>query len=213
MGDPKFPHKKFSKPRHPWEKTRIDEEKEVVKKYGLKNKRELWRTQSILESFRAQARYLQAKIRYNDERATNQFRLMIKRLSRYSILGDNASLDDVLSLNLESILERRFQTLVAKKNLARTPKQARQLITHGHVFLNGRRVTIPGILVEGTEEDSIQYSAGSPLLDELHPIRQSILGVSGTAEDEKEPEEKMTDEDNADEKVNESEAEEKGDAQ
>jgi small subunit ribosomal protein S4 len=210
MGDPKFPHKKFSKPRHPWEKTRIDEEKEVVKKYGLKNKRELWRTQAILESFRAQARYLQAKIRYKDERATDQFRLMIRRLSRYSILGDNASLDDVLSLNLESILERRFQTLVAKKNLARTPKQARQLITHGHVFLNGRRVTIPGILVEGTEEESIQYSAGSPLLDELHPIRQSILGAGGTAQDDQETEEKGNDEHNANENDSGNETEEKG---
>ena len=155
MGDPKFPHNKYSAPRHPWEKTRIDEEKEVVKKYGLKNKRELWRTQSVLESFRAQARYLQAKIRYSDEMAMKQFQLMIRRLNRYSILGNNASLDDVLSLNVESILERRFQTLVVKKNLARSPKQARQLITHGHIFLNCRRVTIPGIIVEGTEEESI----------------------------------------------------------
>ncbi|MCL5679049.1 MAG: 30S ribosomal protein S4 [Candidatus Thermoplasmatota archaeon] len=187
MGDPKFPHKKYSAPRHPWEKTRIDEEKEVVKKYGLKNKRELWRTQSVLESFRAQARYLQAKIRYSDEMAMKQFQLMIRRLNRYSILGNNASLDDVLSLNVESILERRFQTLVVKKNLARSPKQARQLITHGHIFLNGRRVTIPGILVEGSEEESIGYSVGSPLLDDLHPIRQSILGTE-THEDQPEKE-------------------------
>lgn len=187
MGDPKFPHKKYSTPRHPWEKTRIDEEKEVVKKYGLKNKRELWRTQTLLESFRAQARSLQAKIRYSDERATKQFQLMIKRLNRYSILGDNASLDDVLSLSVESILERRFQTVVAKKNLARTPKQARQLITHGHISLNGRRVTIPGILVEGVDEESIQYSDGSSLRDDLHPLRQSILGTE--VSEETEPEE------------------------
>jgi small subunit ribosomal protein S4 len=178
LGDPKFPKKKYATPRHPWEKERIDSEKEIVVKYGLKNKRELWKSQAMLDSFRSQARKLQAKLRTEDQFSQKQFQELIKRLSRYSILGQNASLDDILSLSIDDILQRRLQTIVFRKNLARTPKQARQLITHGHVEFDGRRVNVPGIMVEGSKEESIRYSERSALNDDLHPIRQVILNGS-----------------------------------
>lgn len=191
MGDPKFPHKKYSTPRHPWEKDRIDAEKEVVKKYGLKNKRELWKSQALLDSFRTQARGLQARLRYQDPHANDQFRAMIKRLNRYNILGDNASLDDILSLTIEDILDRRLQSVVYRKNMSRTLTQARQMIAHGHITMNGRRVTIPGVLVEATDEDSIIYTATSPYQDELHPIRQAIAGAREEEEEAEEEPEKV----------------------
>ncbi len=188
MGDQKFPRKKYSTPRHPWEKDRIDQEREVVVSYGLKNKHELWKSQSMLESFRAQARTLQAKLRYQDPGANRQFRNMIGRLNRYNILGTEATLDDVLSLRIENILDRRLQTLVFRKNLARTQKQARQLITHGHISIDGRRVNLPGLLVEGGVEETIIYHENSPLTDELHPLRQ-IVEQMGKEEAEEEPQE------------------------
>ena len=40
MGSPKKPRKKYSTPSHPWQKIRIEEEKELLKEYGLKNKKE-----------------------------------------------------------------------------------------------------------------------------------------------------------------------------
>ncbi len=175
MGDPKFPKKTYSTPRHPWEKERIDSERELLNKFGLKNKRELWRNMELLKSFRSQARELQARMRTNDENAVKQFQLLIKRLNRYSIISENATLDDVLSLTIEDILARRLQTIVYRKNYARTPKQARQLITHGHITMDGRRVTVPGIIVEGHMEGQIGYTESSPLNDELHPLRQIIM--------------------------------------
>ncbi len=175
MGDPKFPKKTYSTPRHPWEKERIDSEREILNKFGLKNKRELWKNMELLKDFRSQARDLQARMRSNDENAIRQFQLLIKRLNRYNIIGENATLDDVLSLTIEDILNRRLQTIVYRKNLARTPKQARQLITHGHITLDGRRVTVPGVIVEGSKESQISYTESSPLNDELHPLRQVIL--------------------------------------
>jgi small subunit ribosomal protein S4 len=181
MGDPKFPKKRYSTPRHPWEKERIDEERALVVKYGLKNKKELWRSQAMLDSVRSQARNLQAKIRSNDPVAIKQLNLLLARLNRYRITSDNSSLDDILSLNIENILERRLQTLVYRKNLAVTPRQARQMITHGHIILNGRRVTVPGLVVEGIEEDSIAYVQSSPFTDETHPVRRLL---AGTAEEE-----------------------------
>lgn len=181
MGDPKFPKKRYSTPRHPWEKERIDEERALVVKYGLKNKKELWRSQAMLDSVRSQARNLQAKIRSNDPVAIKQLNLLLARLNRYRITSDNSSLDDILSLNIENILERRLQTLVYRKNLAVTPRQARQMITHGHIILNGRRVTVPGLVVEGIEEDSIAYVQSSPFTDDTHPVRRLL---AGTAEEE-----------------------------
>ena len=98
MGDPKFPKKTYSTPRHPWQKDRIDAEKEILAKFGLKNKRELWKGMELLKSFRSQARDLQARMRVNDVNAEKQFQALIQRLVRYNILGHNATLDDVLSL-------------------------------------------------------------------------------------------------------------------
>ena len=194
MGDPKFPHKTYSTPRHPWQKDRIDAEKELLVKFGLKNKRELWKGMEQLKSFRSQARDLQARMRVNDPNSEKQFQALIQRLSRYNILSHNATLDDVLSLSIDDILSRRLQTIVFRKNLARTLKQARQMITHGHVTLNGRRVTVPGIMVEGHLEDTIVYHDTSPFTDDLHPVRQVIVNgpmAQGkeSAEEEQEQEE------------------------
>ncbi|MCL4327956.1 MAG: 30S ribosomal protein S4 [Candidatus Thermoplasmatota archaeon] len=183
MGDPKFQRKKYSTPRHPWEKTRIDEERKLLNDYGLKNKRELWKSQSLLDSFRTQARSLQAKMRTSDENSRVQFQNMINRLNRYGILGANATLDDILSLTVDSILARRLETVVFRKHLAGTPKQARQLITHGQIMMNGRIVNIPSILVERSFEDTVDYNPHSPISDEDHPLRRVL--VSGSAEEEK----------------------------
>ncbi len=176
MGDPKFQKKLYSTPRHPWEKERIDEERNIINQYGLKNKKELWRNQATLDNIRSQARNLQARTRRNDPLAMKQLNLLLSRLNRMRIAPSEASLDDILSLNIESVLERRLQTIVFRKNLAKTIKQARQMITHGHILVNGKRVTVPGLTVEAMEEDSIEYTELSPFQDEHHPIRLAIAG-------------------------------------
>ncbi len=172
MGDPKFNRKKYETPRHPWEAERIKEEWELKKKYGLKNKREIWKAKSILRNIRAQARNLQAKLRYGDPQAEKQQKLLFDKLVRLGILSEeNLSLDAVLSLTVDDILRRRLQTIVYLKGLARTPKQARQFIVHGHIAIGEKRVTIPGYLVRKEEEELIDYHKFSPLANELHPMR------------------------------------------
>lgn len=186
IGRSKVSEKLYSTPRHPWEKDRIDEERKTINLYGLKNKKELWRSQASLDSIRAQARELQARTRRNDPLAIKQLNLLLARLNRYKISTGNASLDDILSLTIESVLERRLQTIVFRKNLAKTVKQARQMITHGHILMNGRRVTVPGLLVEASVEDSIEYSEFSPFIDDKHPVR---LVIAGDQKVEDEPQE------------------------
>ncbi|MCE4621369.1 MAG: 30S ribosomal protein S4 [Desulfurococcales archaeon] len=159
MGDPRRPRKKWMGPKHPWIKERLQKELELVGRYGLKNKRELWIAATLARKFRHMARELLAlppEIRAEREKA------MLAKLYKMGIISENATLDDVLGLTAEHILERRLQTIVYRKGLARTIHQARQLIVHGHIAIAGRRVTSPGHLVTRDEEDLIDYAPGSP---------------------------------------------------
>lgn len=141
--------KKLKKPRAPWDKERIEKENELMKKFGLRRKREIWKAESILRSFRRRARDLAAR------RDKEQEKILLDKLHRMGLLEKNASLDDVLSLTVENILERRLQTLVFKKKLANTPKQARQFITHGHIVVNGRKSVYPSFFIPRELEDKI----------------------------------------------------------
>lgn len=171
MGDPKFSRKKFETPSHPWEGERINEENEMIKKFGLKNKRELWKAHSMLKNFRGQARSLVARSRYGDTQAAKETKWLLNRLVSMGLLESNTNLDDVLTLDVEQILNRRLQTVAYHKGLAQTPKQARHLIVHGHIAINGAAVTIPSYFVRKEEEDFITYHSRSPLDNDLHPAR------------------------------------------
>jgi len=159
MGDPKKPRKKWEGPKHPWRKEVLIQELKLLGTYGLRNKRELWRAQTIIRKFRHQARSLLAapkEIREKVEKA------MLRKLYNMGLLPENATLEDVLSLTVEDLLERRLQTIVYKKGLARTIHQARQLIVHGHIAIAGRRVTSPGYIVSREEEELVDYASTSP---------------------------------------------------
>ncbi|MEM0129947.1 MAG: 30S ribosomal protein S4 [Thermoplasmatales archaeon] len=171
MGDPKKIRKKFETPRHPFEGERIKSENKVLRSYGLKNKRELWKAQSELRKYRANARDLQARLRLGDPVAQQTMKSMVGRLARYGILTENATADDILALSVQSFLERRLQTVVLRKGLARTPEMARQLIVHGHISVGEKKVTIPSYKVLKSEEADVGYAQDSPLANELHPMR------------------------------------------
>lgn len=172
MGDPKFPRRSYDAPSHPWRGERIKAESETVKAYGLKNKTELWKAQAVLRNLRNQSKLLQARVRLNDDQAKLESSLLLKKCGRLGLLPvEGSTLDDVLGLKAEAILDRRLQTLVQRRGLAATYRQARQFIVHGHVSIDGRKVTIPGYMVKRTEEEKISFNALSPISNELHPLR------------------------------------------
>lgn len=175
MGDPKFLRRTYERPKHPWEAGRMEEERKLLLKYGLKNKRELWKAQSILRGFRRQARELSARLRAGEAQAKRETDLLLGRLTRLGVLPvGSPTLDDVLALNLEDVLNRRFEWIVARKGLAPTPNGARQLIVHGHLSIADHRVTRPGYLVPAAEEVQIAYAPASPLNGDDHPIRVAL---------------------------------------
>ena len=175
MGDPRKPRKKYDTPNHPWIKERIEREHELCRKYGLVNKKEVWKAETKLRNYRRQARRL---ISDTTEQGAKEAQQLFNVLKRYGILKkENPTLDDVLALTIEDILERRLQTIVFRKGLARTIKRARQLIVHGHIAVNGRKVTAPGYLVPVDEEGAIDFKSNSPFASNDHPERAKIVGI------------------------------------
>ena len=174
MGDPKFSRRSYDTPSHPWQGERIKAEVVLVNQFGLKNKTEVWKAQSVLSNFRKQARELQALLRTGDAQAKRESDALIAKCGRMGVLPlEGATLNDILVLKEEDILGRRLQTLVFEKGMASTVKQARQMIVHGHIFMNGHRVTVPGYIVLRKEESSIEYAPASPFTDDMHPMRIS----------------------------------------
>ena len=170
MGDPKKSKKKFTKPSHPWESERIKEELKLIGNYGLRNKHELWRIQTMLRKFRRRARKIRIMQEDQQRKATE---ILIKRIYRLGMLSKTGSIDDILQLSINDILERRLQTIVHRKGLSKTPHQARQFIVHGHIAISGKRFSTPGHIVTIEEEPEITYSPTSPISkNEEHPERQ-----------------------------------------
>ena len=175
MGDPKKQRKKFDTPRFRWRKDILQEELKLIGQYGLRNKHELWRHKTTLSKTRGIARSLISKT--SEERAKMENEQLAK-LRKVGILQETAVLDNVLDLTIEDILERRLQTIVFRKGLARTVFQSRQLITHGHITIEGRRVTIPGYLVRKEEEALLMYSPESAVANQAHPMRVGLTVIA-----------------------------------
>ena len=175
MGDPKKQRKKYDTPRNRWTKEGLEEELKLLGLYGLRNKHELWRKKTELSKFRGIARSLISKTLEERAKMENEILLRLKKLG---VLPQTAVLDDVLDLSIEDLLERRLQTIVFRKGLTRTISQSRQLISHGHISIGNRRITIPGYIVLKEEEEQITYTPKSSFVNEEHALRQSLSYVA-----------------------------------
>ena len=153
MGTPRKQRRKYERPTHPWRMDRITAEKEILVKYGLKNKKEIWRTNGRLARIRDHAKRLMAASGTQSDKEKKE---LLAKLNNIGIKVE--SIDDVLGLNMESILERRLETIVFRKGLASTPKQARQFIVHNHVYVGDHKVSIPGYMVLPGEEDTVRVA-------------------------------------------------------
>jgi len=145
MGHPKKLRKKYKRPQRPFDN--LEEEKKLLKEYGLKKKRELWRAETELKKIRRRAMNLLAKKDLKEETT------LIEKLRKMGLNVNN--LDDVLKLTVRDLLERRLQTIVFRKGMSKTIKHARQLIVHGKVKINGRKVSFPSFIVPKEYEDKI----------------------------------------------------------
>ena len=146
MGDIKRKRKLFSRPKKLFDRVRMDEEDLLVKKYGLKNKKEIWKAKSYISKLRRRAKNLIGS-------DSSEQKIFFEKLNKIGIKVLGTS--DVLALTEEDLLNRRLQSFILKKELANSPKQARQLIVHKNVLVDGSVVNIPSFLVKKNLEDKI----------------------------------------------------------
>lgn len=146
MGDIRRKHNLHSRPKKMFDSVRIEAENQIQKAYGLKNKTEIWKAAAKVAEFRKRAK----KLISNNGQESKEF---FQRLQNMGL--DVKVTSDVLALTTENILERRLQTFVFKKGLAKTPLEARQLITHKNVIVDGRLVNIPSFVVAKKLENKL----------------------------------------------------------
>jgi len=161
MGTPRKQRRKYSRPAHPWKLERITEEKELCLKYGLKNKKSIWKIRSMLARIRDQAKLLLAA---SGEKAEKDKLELISKLNVWGIAAK--SIDDILALDATALLDRRLQSIVVKRGLAKTPKEARQFIVHRHIWVGAHKITIPSYIVLASEEETVR------LADEIAKVKE-----------------------------------------
>ena len=107
------------------------------------------------------------KARYSYGILERQFRRFFAQAERQSgITGEN----------LLVLLERRLDNVVYRLGFADSRAQARQLVRHGHIMLNGRKTDIPSCLVK--EGDTISWKSESTKNEYYKQLVQSIEGRS-----------------------------------
>lgn len=145
--------KQYSRPKRPFDKERLEEEAVIKKDFGLKNKKEIWKADAKIKSIREKAKKL---IQGSDE----EKKALFGRLKKIGL--EVNSIADVLGLDKRDYLGRRLQTVLFKKGLAKTPKDARQLITHKKVLVDGRVINIPSYVVSVELEGKISVKQKVP---------------------------------------------------
>lgn len=155
-------------PRKPFDKDRLINELRIVGYYGLRNKREMWRVQLTLAKLRKAARSL-LTLPTDDARRQFEGDALIRRIVRLGLLKENErQLDYVLGLTINQFMERRLQTLVAQRKVAKSIHHARVMIRQRHIAIGKQIVNIPSFMVRTSSEQHIEvartsvYSTGMP---------------------------------------------------
>ena len=192
MGDPKTSRRVWQKPKRPLNYDLIMDELKTLGTFGLKTKRELWKTQTELSRVRLQARSLLAL--RQDERERKE-PILMQSLSKIGLVNEDSTLDDVLNLQVTDLLSRRLQTIAQRKLYFKTPYQARQAIVHGHIMIGDSVVTIPSYIVKTEEEAKIHLipesrfneTLSKPESDLGSPETENLESETGVQSENKEP--------------------------
>ena len=168
MGDPKYPRRVWRKPKRPLNYELKMEELKTLGTFGLRTKRELWKARTELSRVRHQARSLLA---LRQEVRVEKEPILMKSLSKIGLVSGDATLDDVLNLNVDDLLSRRLQTIVSKKLGFKTPYQARQAVIHGHIMIGERKINIPSYIVTVGEEAGVHFTSESKIPEMLEKTK------------------------------------------
>jgi small subunit ribosomal protein S4 len=96
--------------------------------------------------------------------------ILERQFRKYFSMADRQK--GVTGQNLLTVLERRLDNVVYRLGFAATRNEARQLVLHGHVQVNGRRVNVPSALVKVGDKVSIREKSRN-----IPRIKDSVTGA------------------------------------
>ncbi len=167
-------HKKYSRPKRPFDKVRIEEEAQIKKEFGLKNKKEIWKADARIDSMRETAKKLITASEKEKE-------VFLKKLQKIGL--DVKSLADVLSLDKKDYLKRRLQTIVHKKKLVPTIKTARQMIVHKKVLVDNKIINKPSYIVPVELENKITLKQSKKKIENLgKEVKKEVEAIKSETE-------------------------------
>ena len=104
------------------------------------------------------------------QKARNTYGMMERQFKQ--LFGQAEKLSGITGENLLVLLERRLDNVVYRLGFGDSRSQARQLVQHGHIMLNGRKTDIPSCLIK--EGDTIGWREGSTKTEYYKQLLQSI---------------------------------------
>ncbi|MEK6885677.1 MAG: 30S ribosomal protein S4 [Nanoarchaeota archaeon] len=159
-------HKRYNRPRKLYDIALIKSENDLIKKYGLKSRREVWKADFAIGKIRNIAKTLITA----SDKDKDEF------VKRQTAKGFNvSSIADVLALSKEDYLKRRLQSIVVAKKITATYKHARQLITHRHIKVLGHKIDSPAHLTTIEEENSIDTDLSIPARKVISDEEKNLL--------------------------------------
>src|SRR6266478_7587187 len=131
----------------------------------------------------ARTRFSEFAIRLREKQKVKRiYGLMEGQFSDYFKAAER--MDGITGENLLVLLERRLDNVVYRLGFASSLAQARQVVRHGHIHLNNRKVTIPSTMVEGGEAIEMAQRRGVPpwMALEREQFRGSLRSLPQRAE-------------------------------
>lgn len=91
------------------------------------------------------------------QKARRIYGVLEKQFRHYYDMAEN--MEGITGTNLLTLLERRLDNVVFRMGMAESRKEARQLVLHAHFTLNGKKVTIPSLLVKPGDVITVKESS------------------------------------------------------
>jgi small subunit ribosomal protein S4 len=108
------------------------------------------------------------------QKARHTYGILERQFRRFFVEAGRQS--GITGENLIVLLERRLDNVVYRLGFAESRAQARQLVLHGHIMLNGRKTNIPSCLVK--EGDTISWREASTKTEYYKQLTQDIMSRS-----------------------------------
>ena len=91
------------------------------------------------------------------QKARRYYGVLEKQFRHYYDMAEK--MDGITGTNLLILLERRLDNVIYRMGMAESRKEARQLVLHAHFTLNGKKVTIPSILIKAGDVIAVKESS------------------------------------------------------